>query len=229
MSTCILVVAYNRPELLKRLYTSLFNQVRILEDCTLLTQIDYGSPKFDTVLKLARSSDVVAYPKRHLGINHNTFEGMRFAYEEIKAEWVIYLEEDLLLSPDALAFLGWCQGASRTLPRVGAYCLCNRVKDRPDPRLVRYGARRFTGWGFMMHRAVWQQTARKCWLDGKSMWDNRLANHLRAAGFFNVFPYLSRVTNTGRVGAHLTPSKFNKMMRGHKYQRERKVFNYVLV
>lgn len=229
MNLQILVIAYNRPKMLRNLYQSIRDQTGIQEIPSIFTQIDAGAATQDAVYDLATKYGSKYLQKENVGINRNSYEGMKFCFEELRSEWVLYLEEDLVLSPDALAFLRWCQSKSKILPNVGAYCLCNRAKDRPDPTLVRYGSRRFIGWGFMMHQSVWHAVAKNCWCNGSSMWDNRLANNLRSHGYFQVFPYLSRVTNVGRIGTHLTPAKYDELMKGQRAQTERRTYNYTLV
>lgn len=228
MKKTITIAAYNRPSNLARLLDSLKGQLTSLEDYDLFIRIDVGGKNFEEVRDLAKSvnfiSTTVGYPLTNQGINRNTYETMWWAFEVVKADFNLYLEDDLLLSPDALSLAEWY--IQQDLEDVAAGCLCNLAGSLNPEKVIL--ARAFIGWGFVMSRDQWHTYAKPVWLSGKGMWDNRLANAIRATGpeIHNMLPELSRITNTGRVGVHFTVERFDRLMKRHKYQEEPKLYDF---
>lgn len=230
MNKTITIAAYNRPKNLIMLLQSLKNQLVPLDDYRLFVRIDRGGEHFECIREIANSIDFietrVGYPSRNEGINLNTYEAMRFAYERYGADYNVYLEDDLILSPDAFNLVEWYIAHSRELRAevadIGAFCLCNLQSRSPKGADEVFLSRALIGWGFVMSLRQWEIYAEPVWLEGHSMWDNRMAEHIRSfSGVYNAFPTLSRVSNTGRVGAHFSQEKFDKMMQGHVHSLSR--------
>lgn len=244
MKKTITVAAYNRPALLAKLLKSLEEQLWSLADYRLYIRIDAGGDRFEDVKRVALGVDFidvdVSYSRRNEGINVNTYNLMERVYEREKTDWNVYLEDDLLLSPDAFNLVEWYIERSEGIKAiegvedVGAYCLC-RLRESGDPENI-YLSRALVGWGFLMNRHQWQTYAKPSWCNAKELWgyertwDNSLADYIRSCGnaIYNVFPELSRVTNMGRVGTNFTARKYDELMRGHVYQCERKVCDFVM-
>jgi glycosyltransferase involved in cell wall biosynthesis len=245
MKKTITVAAYNRPELLAKLLQSLKEQMRPPSDYTLYIRIDAGGDRFRDVKRVAFGVNFMAadvfYPQQNEGCIMNTFKLMEQAFEREGTDWNVYLEDDLLLSPDAFNLVEWYIAhageikATKGTQDIGAYCLC-RLRESGDPEKV-YLSRAFVGWGFLMDARQWQIYAKPAWCSAKRlwgydrMWDNSVADYIRTCGatVFNAFPELSRITNTGRVGTHFTAQKYDQLMQNHKYNQSRKVYDYKLV
>jgi glycosyltransferase involved in cell wall biosynthesis len=239
----ITIAAHNRPRLLRRLLNSLRGQLVPLDEWQLFIRIDAGGDKFDAVKEVAGTVDFapfrVFWPGANVGINRNTYWLMHHAFDNMGADYNVYLEDDLLLSSDAFNLVEWyiahADEIGRDVGDVGAYCLC-RLHSDGDPSEV-FLSRALVGWGFVMGRHQWQRYGAPAWCkameptDTPKMWDNLLANYIRACGadVYNAFPALSRVTNTGRQGEHFTLDKYDKLMDGHRWQRERRAFEYRFV
>jgi len=241
----ITVAAYNRPELLAKLLTSLKGQLLSLNDYRLFIRIDGGGDHFREVKRVAHGADFmdadIFYPQQNEGIILNTYRLMERVFEREGADWNVYLEDDFVLSPDAFNLVEWYIEHSEELKAtegvedIGAYCLC-RLWESGDPDEV-YLARAFVGWGFLMDGHQWQGYAQPAWCNAQElwgydrMWDTSLANYIRVQGpdIYNAFPALSRITNTGRMGTHFTAQKYDRFMKNHAYHRRRKSYNYKLV
>lgn len=245
MKKTIAVAAYNRPGLLAKMLASLKGQIHPLGDYELRIGVDAGGSHFEEVVRVARSVDFmrvdVSYPKRNLGCIKNTYKLMVRVFEGEGANWVVYLEDDFVLSPDALNLVEWYIAHSEELKAtegvedIGAYCLC-RLRESGPPDGI-YLSRAFVGWGFLMDAHQWRTYAKPAWCNAKQlwgyerMWDNSVADYIRTCGatVHNAFPELSRITNTGRTGTHFTAKKHDELMQNHKYNQERKVYDYRLV
>lgn len=239
----ITVAAYNRPQHLERLLDSLRGQLLPLDGWQLFVRIDVGGDKFDRVKKVAEAVDFVPsqvfWSNRNVGINRNTHWLMHHVFEIRKADYNVYLEDDLLLSPDAFNLVEWyiahADEVGRDAGDVGAYCLC-RLRGGGDPAEV-YLSRALVGWGFLMSRHQWRRFGEPAWCNAEKlwgrpmMWDSSLANYIRTCGddVYNASPALSRVTNTGRTGEHFTPDTYDELMEGHRWQQERRTFKYRFV
>jgi len=245
MRKTITVAAYNRPGLLAKMLQSLEGQMRPLTDYKLFIRIDAGGSHFEQVKRVALGVDFmdteVFHPKKNEGCIANTYKLMMRVFEGEGADWNVYLEDDFLLSPDAFSLVEWYIAHSEELKGcfgiedIGAYCLC-RLRESGDPEKI-YLSRAFVGWGFLMDQHQWRTYAKPAWCNARKlwgydrMWDNSVADYIRTCGasVHNVFPELSRITNTGRVGGtHFTAKKYDELMRNHKYNQERKAYDYRL-
>lgn len=244
MKKTVTIAAYNRPGALRLLLESLGAQMQSLDDYKLYIRIDAGGGKFREVKQVALAVGFmktdVSYPGRNDGINRNTYNLMAKAFDEERADWNVYLEDDLLLSPDAFSLVEWYIGHSGEIKAIegvadiGAYCLC-RLRESGDPGKL-YLSRALVGWGFVMDRHQWETYAKPSWCSAKELWgynrtwDNSLADYIRTRGaaVYNVFPEMSRVSNTGRAGTNFTARKYDELMRDHVYQRERRVYDFMV-
>lgn len=242
MKKTITIAAYNRPALLAKMLRSLKEQMWPLTDYKLYIRIDAGGKLFENVKRVALGVDFVDtdvfYPEQNEGCIMNTYRLMEQVFEREETDWNVYLEDDFILSPDAFNLVEWYIEHSGEIKAVegiediGAYCLC-RLRESGDPEKI-YLSRHFVGWGFLMDRHQWQIYAKPAWCNAKEvwgydrMWDKSLAEYIRICGatVHNAFPELSRITNTGRVGTTFTARKYDKLMRHHVYNRERKVYDY---
>lgn len=233
MLKTITINAYNRPGALRRLLRSLNSQTRDLNSWRLHIVVDGGGSRQDEVVQVIRSSGLrvpceMEVLEENVGINEATLRATSSVYDHLGADFNLYLEDDLVLSPDAIALCDWFVEDVFD-QSIAALCLFNRnpKKSERDPELV-VTERKFTGWGFVMSNRAWQLYAKPVWTSGKSMWDNRIANNIRrqSKSMCNAFPDLSRVTNIGRTGAHFSADKFDQFMEGHVYSREAHEFSY---
>jgi len=244
MRKTITVAAYNRPHLLGLLLKSLEEQMRPLDDYRLYIRIDGGGDRFEDVKQVALGVDFVDtevfWPKKNEGVNLNTYALMERVFEEHGADWNVYLEDDSLLSPDAFSLIEWYIGHEEEIRAVegaediAVYCLLN-LRSRGDPETI-FLMDAFMGWCFLLDRYQWETYAKPAWCNSKKywghegMWDNSMAKYIRLCGktICGVFPEVSRVTNTGRIGVHCFPERYDKLMKGHIYNRKRKDFDYKL-
>jgi len=240
MKKTITIAAYNRPDHLKILLDSLRAQLLPLDDYEMIISVDAGGNRFGDVLRVAKSVDFVAAqvfsPNLNLGTNHNTFWLMSHVFDSLGAAHNVYLEDDLILSPDAFNLVEWYIKHSDELKAVegvediGTYCLC-RLHEHGAPDKI-YLSRAFVGWGFVMDAHQWARFGRPAWRNPMRMWDTSTAAYIRAQGnrIYNAFPELSRISNTGREGGvHFTPQKFDSFMKNHKYNQGRETYSFQFV
>ena len=167
--TAIVVVAYNRPDYFKRVLESLAN----CADIELYDVYFFLDPGNAEVLRLAWAFDasrtrVVKRNQKRLGAHKNKKQAMSFGFEV--ADFVIMIEDDTILAPDALRFFQFardryesdenvftvsafadnCRHANSTVPSIYDHALAQR--------------RHYTPW-------VWGTWKDRWILDMKDQWD----------------------------------------------------------
>lgn len=234
MRKTITIAAYNRPDNLRMLLDSLRAQLLPFYDYSVIVSVDAGGDKFAEVMDVAKTIDFapsqVFHSASHLGLNHNTYWPMEHVFDVLGADWNVYLEDDLVLSPDAFNLVAWYIEHAEEMRNykdvddIGAYCLCRLRRNGPPENI--FLSRAFVGWGFVMDKYQWWKYARPAWFSGKGTWDTALAVHIRASGpsVCNAHPELSRVANTGceDVGT------WGDIMDIHVYNQSREAYNFRL-
>jgi hypothetical protein len=243
MKKTITIAAYNRPENLAALLASLRDQLLPLDGYKLIVRVDAGGDHFGEVLALTQGIDFVerevTHSRRNQGTVKTTHWTMERAFEHERADFNIYLEDDLLLAPDALNLAEWYMANAERIRRtegvkdVGGFCLCNLQCGEDAERV--FLSRAFVGWGFVMSRSQWVMYAAPAWCEPEKlwgsamMWDKSVANFIRVhPGTYNVFPEVSRVTNTGKVGVHMTPARHATLLAGLRLSAERRACEFRL-
>lgn len=161
--------------------------------------------------------------KERLGLRKNTFDVIERAFAD--HEHVLYLEDDIGVSPDVFALWDWY--IEQDLENVGIMSLFN-MWGNGNPALV-LRTRSMTCWGFFITKAQYEKYARPVWMDEPHMWDNNLAKHVRTfENAYNLVPALSRTTNYGEIGTHVTPEIYKRLTSGHRHNAEIGPYKYVL-
>lgn len=213
----IVVFCYSRATELDKCLTSLRN-ARGLSAWKIVVVQQYGLAKVDKVVTKHRTiidTSIKVRPRYQsiLGnINFNRILGMRIAFNEFNADCVLGIEEDSLISTDALEFIDFI------------------LRNYSDKRLFRginlgsleYGKHIRSG-GFSLLRSGLHGSAgvliRKTWLalenrgyldfdfnDPKNPWDAMIEFYLKRG--FMVTPNLSKTLDIGYGGA-FSPKNFN--------------------
>lgn len=219
----IVLIAYNRPKYMSRVLKS-------LQDCIGIHRYDvhiFVEPENDEVISISRKfnaarSWVHVNPSR-LGCHANKKQSVAFGFNI--SEFVIVVEDDTLLAPDALLFFEYAKIAYRQDKSVFSISAfgdsCGRPGERvPKDRAYEYAiARRkhYTPWVWGTWRDRWEEDIRDRW-DG---WDvqmnfftppyREIATGIASPDFsrfhaglrgerHEIFPVLSRSLNIGSVG-----------------------------
>lgn len=238
MLKTITIAAYNQPNNLIWLLQSLKEQLLPLDDYRLCISIDPGGEHFEAVRVIAEAVNFiearVTWSQGRRGMNKGTYAAMRWAFEDLGADYNVYLEEDYLLSPDAFNLVEWYinnEDLMRSSPEVkdvAAYCLCN-LTPRHTASPTKVVLKRSGGfWGFVMSQHQWHTYAKKGWFVGTHKtaggkptrsWDKRLAVYIRTfPKVYRAFPALSRTSNSGET--HIADKH------AYIYDEELKVFKY---
>jgi hypothetical protein len=219
----ITATAYRRPHLLKAmLETLLANE---LSGWRILIQID-ASPVADDMARMAESlldghDRDIAINSSRLGVRENPYRLLERVFAEGSA-LNLYLEEDLLLSPDATRLASWYETNHcpewLCLNLIAGGCASAGLLSNPDFPTLLFTGPTFNSLGFAVRRQEWQRLMAPAWMrdregvvkfDGKATggWDWQIFSllledpHLRT-----LQPVLARSVHNGRLaGEHCTP------------------------
>ena len=158
----ITATAYRRPHLLKAmLETLLANE---LSGWRILIQID-ASPVADDMARMAESlldghdRDIAINPSR-LGVRENPYRLLERVFAEGSA-LNLYLEEDLLLSPDATRLASWYETNHcpewLCLNLIAGGCASAGLLSNPDFPTLLFAGPTFNSLGFAVRRQEWQR------------------------------------------------------------------------
>jgi len=213
----ITIAAYRRPEYLQQVLESLTEAERYCPEFKpdhIIIGIDSG-----TGLEVhADESDIeVIYWPEHLGVNEHPRRLLQYAFMELGSDFNLHLEDDTVLSPDALRLAMWFQ---RTPTPAITLSLYSPSKAVAENEVVRY-RQDFGAWGWCCTRAVWLRLLAPYWNYKRDLpigWDWSISKLMAEKGLRAIEPALSRVRNIGREkGTYQTPEGYDRDFAGQTW------------
>lgn len=218
----ILLATYSRPDELEMCLKSLTNQLARVEP-VIVVIFQRGNLQVQRVLEKFRADIHYIFETDALGasplenINFNRILGYELCFEYLKFDWVLAVEEDIVISNDSFDFCNeamtkyWKNPFFRGV-NLGSYEKMN-VADKPTYSLISYGLH---GQASAITKPTWDRlpknTLRKfARIDG---FDGQVENFLKI-GFF-VTSNSSRYLDYGWNGTHASRDKHDNY-----YQRLR--------
>lgn len=216
----ITIAAYRRPEYLAQVLNSLS---AALEYCPefkpdrIILGIDLGGD-----LEIVPSEDwpfpaeIIRWPE-HLGVNEHPRRLLQYAFMELGSDFNLHLEDDTVLSPDALRLAMWFQRTPNPASTLSLYSASKAVAEN---EIVRY-RQDFGGWGWATTRAVWLRLLAPYWNYKRDLpigWDWSISKLMAEKGLRAMEPSLSRVRNIGREkGTYQTPAGYDRDFAGQTW------------
>ncbi len=230
MKTGITITCMDRPEYTRQVLDSIKNQNKDLSDYKLFVNIDTGN--CNEVVQIFKDLDFMemsvkvnqfkekAVNKR---VNKNTYDVVKRAFSEV--DHILYLEDDIIISPDALDLVEWYR--KQDLTDIATLCLCN-IWDEPINKDLLFKARHSCLWGYSVNKAQFEKYYEPAWFTGYS-WDTSIARHIRTfMGIHNLIPMFSRSHNIGENGVN-APERHKRLMEFHKYNTIKdEIFSYTI-
>lgn len=200
------LTAYNRPDYLRQ-------TVDALNGCEALDQFERvfvsidASDQQDAVLSAVnrlKLSTIVYVHTEHLGLNAN----IKFALQQAFAgsQFNVHLEDDIVLSPDALRFVLWAA------PQVPVVELFSRRVGEADPGSCSFHPH-FNPWGWACAAEVFKRFIEPDWelrLKQVPTWDLALHSVMAANCLQALRPHLSRSKHIGRTGTTQMEAYFDQ-------------------
>lgn len=209
MKKIISLTMHNRPVYANAILKAL-SECAGIGEYRLILCVEPVNPEVIRIAKSVRfaESEVVVHPRK-LGCATNTYEALRRGFEV--SDFVIYVQDDDQVAPDALRFFEYAAEHFRDDPSVYTACAFHLVKE-PCTESHYYKVMRrplFTS----LTMATWKDR----WLEPGGMrddwdfdyryqgWDYNLMFRLRRDRW-EVYPWLARTQNIGEEGGAHIPS-----------------------
>ena len=221
MKRAITITGWQRPELFNALLKSLAaNDLRGWQIFVQLESSEYSEAYCAAAAEILSGVplSITVNPER-LGVRMNPYSLLSRVFEE-KADFVLYLEEDLLLAPDATALAQWYATNHRPewmcLSLLSGGCGSKGFISEPNHPELLFAGKSFNSLGFAFRRNEWEQHIRPAWLSdqivytcygqGNGSWDWSVYLHvIMTEGLYTLQPAAARATHTGRYGMYCGP------------------------
>jgi hypothetical protein len=214
----VAVLAYNRPDYLEKCLEAL-SECRGAEEWGVLVSVDgpcgqQPMPSFKVPKNL---SVEVARHQANQGIDRHNALCASGVFDNLeKADFMVMLEDDALLTPDALelayGYYSWPRRDDYLFMSIGDPKYAKGpATDEEYAQLVeeRYGiytsAWCFTKDSWTKMRSVWNHPMRT-----QLGWDWSLSTSMHSNGWKSIYPVVSRARNIGRVGVHAYAEWFDQ-------------------
>ncbi len=198
-----------------------------IADCLYVARVEPGS---EEVIEAVRGvgfceARVVVNPRR-LRCAANTVAALGAGFA--RGDFVIHVEDDILLAPDALDYFRWARDRYRDDPAVATVSAYHRQAEEPGPAEYHDVRRRvwFHPWGWGTWRDRWRSflraPAREAMavdvLPGRGDWDINFSRLFVSRGLHEVYPRLSRAQNIGaRSSIHSAVTFTPEWHRAHQH------------
>lgn len=223
----ITITGYRRPHYMQEALESL--KKNNTEGYTLFCGLEPGN---QAVVDVCSSVDYIPTKievnHKILGVRDNPYHLLRKVFN-LGATEVVYIEEDIILSPDTLDLCNWYFN----LPDVNNHLCLNLYnhdsKSTLDPSDVLPG-KGFSSLGIAMTKYQWDTFFSKLWHTHKSGWDFSFTQILEGGKIKNLSPAVSRTHHIGRFGGvHYRAAAHDKMYVHNHLNQDRGPFNYRVV
>jgi hypothetical protein len=175
----------------------------------LYASMEPGCPAIREIMAAVSGIPVVSWVNpRNLGPTLNTFMAYSAAFQD-GADAVLYADDDMVLSPDAIDLCNWY--LARDIPEEEAgLCLCtNHANDpaQPDAVTAAHTWVGLVGQGYCVTAHQWKTFVRRVFFTHKPHWngddyDWAITNSALETGRTILRPLFSRSQHTGVVGVH---------------------------
>ena len=161
-------------------------------------------------------------PETKLGVTLNPYRLLEHVFESYGSDYNIYLEEDLVVSPDICNMADWycsCERESMCL------CLCNIGKMELDlhspfsaleyaaPELTQSGGGNgFSALGIVLTKNAWLEDFKPYWLTSPRGWDWSMHDRITESQKKILIPYKTRSDHMGEWGTHVGGPEHNRKL-----------------
>lgn len=203
----ITMTLFNRPAYTKQCLQALSECVGISE-YILCPTVEPGCQEVIDLVKNVRFAEVqLEVNADKLGCNKNIWKALDRGFKQ--AAFVIHVEDDVLLAPDALRFFEFCSKRYKDDPSIHTIGAFHREVCKPDQMHSFFIRQAFICWAWGTWKDRWEEPLglRECWdLEHKNLgWDHHIHRTLRK-NRGQVTCNLSRAQNIGAENGVYTPS-----------------------
>lgn len=146
----------------------------------------------------------------HWGCNVSTRRALSYGFN--RAEYVIHVEEDVVLAPDALQYFEWAGAVAQNDPSVMSIAAWRHdsgwlpehgpfpLEDNPAGKVVRWTCFHCWGWATWRDRWLGMNSHWTTGNDSTLSWDVALNQYRHETGRCELAPLISRAYNIGAAG-----------------------------
>ena len=201
----IVLTANNRPGYLRRTLES-WSKVRGVTGHPLVVASE--PPHEDTLRVCHEFSDRLNLELRRnpepLGVRDNPFRLLDWAFET--QDFVVYSEEDIIVSDDCLEYLAW--GRDALHDEVQVLCLKQQWWQPEHPANAVRVVPHFSANGLGIWEDTWE-FMRSLWYTDERGWDWSITSAIARGEWLSAVPEHSRSNHIGRIGTYMTPEQFD--------------------
>jgi len=159
-----------------------------------------------------------------LGINDNPFNLLERAFAD-GSEYNVYLEDDVLVSPDILDMTNWYLQQDLSNVMHLQFFQSNSAPSYPASMLLHD---LFLCWGFVCTADQWREHIRKAWYTNppEITWDVSVLEYMQAHKLDGYIPMFSRSSNIGAVGTNASASPELERLSALPHYQDGKTVNY---
>lgn len=172
----------------------------------------FCEPEFPEVIEIAETWQ---FPNKQVHVNDcvlgsttNTHQALRAGFKQ--AEFVIIVEDDILLAPDALRWFEFCRSKfrhDRSIFSAGGY---NRREVPRELYSAYYRTQWFTPWGWGTWKDRFEEMSRGWGFNADVSWD-WIVNHKLRGQRCEIVPHLARTQNIGgELGTYCPESQWHR-------------------
>jgi|15BtaG_2_1085339.scaffolds.fasta_scaffold40334_2 hypothetical protein len=234
----ITVVAYNRPKYFVQCLEHL--KTCDLTGWDLTISIDGAATQDQeqkTIECLNLANDFVSsghaarvlHQDKNYGVNWHNKRVMDEAYQR-GSDINLHVEDDILLSPDALQLVDWYSKFSTKEEYLFLLLCSKKKKDTEAWNLMVGECKRFMPWGFAYTRKNWEENIETSWMIDPNGWDVTLNEYLVIGQNYKTLqPYLSRINNIGKIGVYCTPRDWAQGFNNHIWNQKETDGNFFFI
>tara|TARA_R100001443_G_scaffold4277_2_gene12666 strand:- start:58819 stop:60213 length:1395 start_codon:yes stop_codon:yes gene_type:complete len=221
MKKTITVTVHNRKKLLENLLSSLVKND--LDGWDIILSVEPTPLLEDMISSINKILDGLQYkiivPKEKEGVKNHPFKLLSYVYEVLLSDVNIYLEEDLVVSPDITKIADWYMTLDRDSYKGYAgislfnYDSFSEYSKKESQEFV-VDTYNWSALGFILDKRGWFDQLKFNWyrkdhhLKTKG-WDFAIRAHIIWHGMKWLQPEVSRTTHLGTWGTHVNPEVQN--------------------
>jgi hypothetical protein len=216
----IAIPIYNRPRYFLQTLDALSKCNGIEKYLIVVSAEPLCREVIDMALNIKFASRFVVVNAEKIGCSANVYNALSTGFKA--SDYVICVEDDVLLAPDTLQYFEWCKDRFRNDPEI--YTIgCYIRNPGPCVESNMYVCKRcpwFIAWGWATWRNRWEEPGgmRDDWDFNYQHegWDINI-NHRLRRDRQEIYPVLSRSQNIGTVGVHVPSPEWHAQHQHSEY------------
>lgn len=214
----IVFTANSRPNYLSKMLDSLAKND--LTGWEILGFLEPDCPENIDVCKNSQLDIQILLNPYKMGVRDNPYSALKTAFDDLKSQIVIYLEDDIIISPDITKIaLFWDAIKDKELLCI-SLCNYNSLTTDLDPHIFNL-TKDFNALGLIISKYSWENHFKPQWYNDNHRfapshgWDWSINALLQDSNLYTLQPIFSRSTHIGREGGTHCTADFHDIKFGN--------------